>query len=161
MNGLREDLSATGSAVLAEGEGLRVTPPSIAALGRAVAVLRGHLLPVRVRGNGDAPVEAPPGGALLELTALDRIASVDGATGIARVEAGCSVAALETSARRAGASFALGPRRFGGRLARGPDARRTRRPRLPARDGCPVGLRGAGGRAARREPRRSALRDWP
>jgi len=107
MNGLREDLSATGSAVLAEGEGLRVTPPSIAALGRAVAVLRGHLLPVRVRGNGDAPVEAPPGGALLELTALDRIASVDGATGIARVEAGCSVAALETSARRAGAT--LGP----------------------------------------------------
>ena len=97
MNGLREDLSATGSAVLAEGEGLRVTPPSIAALGRAVAVLRGHLLPVRVRGNGDAPVEAPPGGALLELTALDRIASVDGATGIARVEAGCSVAVVTKS----------------------------------------------------------------
>ncbi|MFL5310987.1 MAG: FAD-binding oxidoreductase [Myxococcales bacterium] len=107
MNGLREDLSATGSAVLAEGEGLRVTPPSVAALGRAVAVLRAHLLPVRVRGNGDAPVEAPAGGALLELTALDRIASVDGATGIARVEAGCSVAALETAARRAGAT--LGP----------------------------------------------------
>ncbi len=107
MNGLRDDLSATGSAVVAEGEGLRVTPPSVAALGRAVAVLRGHLLPVRVRGNGDAPVEAPPGGALLELTALDRIASVDGATGIARVEAGCSVAALETAARRAGAT--LGP----------------------------------------------------
>src|SRR5207245_406724 len=107
MNGLREDLSATGSAVLAEGEGLRVTPPSIAALGRAVAVLRGHGLPVRVRGNGDAPVEAPKGGALLELTGLDRIASVDGATGIARVEAGCSVAALETAARRAGGT--LGP----------------------------------------------------
>ena len=107
MNGLRQDLSGTGSAVVAEGEGLRVTPPSIAALGRAVAVLRGHLLPVRVRGNGDAPVTAPSGGALLELTALDRIASVDGGTGIARVEAGCSVAALETAARRAGAT--LGP----------------------------------------------------
>ena len=107
MNALREDLAATGSAVVVEGAGLRVTPPSVAALGRAVAVLRGHLLPVRVRGNGDAPVEAPPGGALLELTALDRIASVDGATGIARVEAGCSVAALETAARRAGAT--LGP----------------------------------------------------
>jgi len=52
-------------------------------------------------------VDAPSGGALLELTALDRIASVDGATGIARVEAGCSVAALETAARRAGAT--LGP----------------------------------------------------
>jgi FAD/FMN-containing dehydrogenase len=107
VNGLREDLSATGSTVLAEGEGLRVTPPSIAALGRAVAVLRGHLLPVRVRGNGDAPATAPAGCALLELTALERIASVDGATGIARVEAGCSVAALETSARRTGAT--LGP----------------------------------------------------
>jgi len=107
VNELRDDLAATGSAVVAEGAGLRVTPPSVAALGRAVAVLRGHLLPVRVRGNGDAPVEAPPGGALIELTALDRIASVDAATGIARVEAGCSVAALETAARRAGAT--LGP----------------------------------------------------
>jgi FAD binding domain len=107
VNGLRDDLSATGSAVVAEGEGLRVTPPSAAALGKAVAVLRAHLLPVRVRGNGDAPVEAPAGGALLELTALDRIAAVDGPTGIARVEAGCSVAALETAARRAGAT--LGP----------------------------------------------------
>lgn len=107
MTGLRDDLSSTGSTVLAEGAGLRVTPPSVAALGRAVAVLRGHGLPVRVRGNGDAPVEAPPGGALLELTALDRIAAVDGATGIARVEAGCSVSALETAARRAGAT--LGP----------------------------------------------------
>jgi FAD/FMN-containing dehydrogenase len=107
VNGLRDDLSATGSAVVAEGEGLRVTPPSAAALGRAVAVLRAHQLPVRVRGNGDAPAPAPPGGALLDLTALDRIASVDGPTGIARVEAGCSVAALETAARRAGAT--LGP----------------------------------------------------
>jgi FAD/FMN-containing dehydrogenase len=107
VNGLRDDLAATGSALVAEGSGLRVTPPSVTALGRAVAVLRGHLLAVRVRGNGDAPAPAPPGGALLELTALDRIASLDAATGIARVEAGCSVAALETSARRAGAT--LGP----------------------------------------------------
>ena len=107
MNGLRDDLAATGSAVVAEGGGLRVTPPSVAALGRAVAVLRAHRLPVRVRGNGDAPVEPPANGALLELVALDRIASIDSVTGIARVEAGCSVAALETAARRAGAT--LGP----------------------------------------------------
>jgi FAD/FMN-containing dehydrogenase len=107
VNGLREDLGTTGSAVVAEGAGLRVTPPSVAALGRAVAVLRAHRLPVRVRGNGDAPVEPPPNGALLELVALDRIASMDSATGIARVEAGCSVAAVETAARRAGAT--LGP----------------------------------------------------
>jgi len=107
VNGLRDDLATTGSAVVAEGAGLRVTPPSVAALGRAVAVLRAHRLPVRVRGNGDAPVEAPAGGALLELTALDRIAAVDGPTGIARVEAGCSVSALETAARRGGAT--LGP----------------------------------------------------
>ena len=107
MNGLRDDLATTGSAVVAEAGGLRVTPPSVAALGRAVAVLRAHGLPVRVRGNGDAPVEPPPEGALLELVALDRIAFLDAATGIARVEAGCSVAALETAARRAGAT--LGP----------------------------------------------------
>ena len=107
MNGLRDDLATTGSAVIAEGAGLRVTPPSVAVLGRAVAVLRAHRLPVRVRGNGDAPVEPPANGALLELGALDRIASIDSSTGIARVEAGCSVAALETAARRAGAT--LGP----------------------------------------------------
>ena len=105
MNGLRDDLATTGSAVVAEGAGLRVTPPSVAALGRAVAVLRAHRLPVRVRGNGDAPVEPPANGALLELVALDRVASMDSATGIARVEAGCSVAALETAARRAGATL--------------------------------------------------------
>jgi FAD/FMN-containing dehydrogenase len=38
---------------------------------------------------------------------LDRVASVDGATGIARVEAGCSLGALEAAARRAGCT--LGP----------------------------------------------------
>jgi len=107
VNALREDLSTTASAVVAEGGGLRVTPPSTAALGRVVAVLRAHRAPMRVRGNGDAPVEPPPGGALVELVALDRIASLDPTTGIARVEAGCSVAALETAARRAGAT--LGP----------------------------------------------------
>ena len=107
MNALRDDLATTASAVVAEGGGLRVTPPSVAALGRVVAVLRAHRAPVRVRGNGDAPVEPPAGGALLELVALDRIASLDAATGIARVEAGCSVAALETAARRSAAT--LGP----------------------------------------------------
>jgi FAD/FMN-containing dehydrogenase len=107
MSGVRDDLATTGSAVIAEGDGLRVTPPSVAALGRAVAILRAHRVPMRVRGNGDAPVEPPANGALLELVALDRIASLDPATGIARVEAGCSVAALETAARRAGAT--LGP----------------------------------------------------
>ena len=107
MNALRDDLATTASAVVAEGGGLRVTPPSVAALGRVVAVLRAHRAPLRVRGNGDAPVEPPTGGALVELVALDRIASLDAATGIARVEAGCSVAALETTARRAAAT--LGP----------------------------------------------------
>jgi FAD/FMN-containing dehydrogenase len=102
---LRAELEGAGAAVVATDEGLRVTPPSIAALGRSVAVLRAHGLALRVRGNGDAPVEPPPGGALLELTALDRIASVDGATGIARVEAGCSVAALEAAARRSRATL--------------------------------------------------------
>ena len=91
-----------------EGEGaLRVTPPSIAALGRAVAIVRAHHLPLRVRGSGDAPVTALKGGVLLDVSQLDKINSVDGATGIARVEAGCSVSALEAAARRAGCT--LGP----------------------------------------------------
>ncbi len=112
MNSARAELEAAGAAVTTEGspaggEGLRVFPPSVAALARAVAVVRAHRLPVRVRGNGDAPWAPPAGGALIELGALDRISSLDAATGIARVEAGCSVGALEVAARRAGAT--LGP----------------------------------------------------
>jgi FAD/FMN-containing dehydrogenase len=105
---LREDLAASGAAVVEEPQGgFRVTPPSVASLGRAVAVVRAWKLSLRVRGSGDAPVHAPTGGVLLDLGSLDRIASMDGATGIARVEAGCSVAALESAARRAGST--LGP----------------------------------------------------
>jgi FAD/FMN-containing dehydrogenase len=105
---LREDLAATSAAVVEEAQGgYRVTPPSIASLGRAVAVVRAWKLPLRVRGSGDAPVPAPQDGVLLDLGSLDRIASVDGATGIARVEAGCSLGALEAAARRAGCT--LGP----------------------------------------------------
>jgi FAD/FMN-containing dehydrogenase len=107
MNGLREELERTGSSVVTAGDGVRVTPPSAAALGRAVAVLRARRLPVHVRGNGDAPVAPGPGSALVELTALDRISAVDSGTGIACVEAGCSVAALEAAVRRVGAT--LGP----------------------------------------------------
>ena len=105
---LREDLAAGGATLVEEAQGgCRVTPPSIASLGRAVAVVRAWKLHLFVRGSGDAPVHAPPGGVLLDVGSLDRIASVDGATGIARVEAGCSVAALEIAARRAGCT--LGP----------------------------------------------------
>jgi FAD/FMN-containing dehydrogenase len=107
MSALRDELERTGSAVVASGEGLRVTPPSAAALGRAVAVLRARRLPVQVRGNGDAPVAPGPGTALIELTGLDRISAVDSGTGVACVEAGCSVAALEAAVRRVGAT--LGP----------------------------------------------------
>ena len=62
---------------------------------------------MRLRGSGDAPVNAPASGVLLDLGSLDRIATVNAATGIARVEAGCSVAALESAVRRAGCT--LGP----------------------------------------------------
>lgn len=104
----REDLVASGAVVLDDGEdGFRVTPPSVASLGRAVAVVRAHRLPLRIRGNGDAPAAAPGGGVLLELGSLDRIAAVDAANGLVRVEAGCSVAALESAARRARCT--LGP----------------------------------------------------
>ena len=108
---LRAALEATSSAVTSEGtagaEAFRVSPPSVAALARAVAVVRARGLPVRVRGNGDAPWAPPAGGVLLDVSALDRVSSLDAATGIARVEAGCSVAALEAAARRAGST--LGP----------------------------------------------------
>ncbi|TMA24649.1 MAG: FAD-binding oxidoreductase [Deltaproteobacteria bacterium] len=105
---LRDDLAASGATVVEEAQGgYRVSPPSIASLGRAVAVVRAWKLPLRVRGSADAPVHPPPKGVLLDLGSLDRIASVDGVTGIARVEAGCSVAALEAAARRAGST--LGP----------------------------------------------------
>ncbi len=104
---LREDLAATSAAIVEEPGGYRVTPPSIAALGRAVAVARAWKVPLWVRGSGDAPVNAPAGGVLLDMSSLDRIASVDGATAIARVEAGCSLSALEAAARRAGCT--LGP----------------------------------------------------
>ncbi len=105
---LRTLLTESGAAVMLEqgtGDapgGVRVAPRSVAELARAVAVLRAQRMPVRVRGAGDAPEVAASGGALLELTALDRIASVDGVACIARVEAGCSMAALEAAARREG-----------------------------------------------------------
>jgi FAD/FMN-containing dehydrogenase len=105
---LRDDMAASGAAVVEEESGgYCVTPPSIASLGRAVAVVRAWKLPLRVRGGGDAPVAAPEGGVLLDVGSLDRINSVDGKTCLARVEAGCSVAALELAARRAGCT--LGP----------------------------------------------------
>ena len=113
----RAELEQAGCQVLieespgTEGElaiaSLRVRPSSAAALGRAVAILRSRRVPVRVRGASDAPLGPPPGGALLDLSALDRVASIEPGALVARVEAGCSVAALETAARRAGAT--LGP----------------------------------------------------
>jgi FAD/FMN-containing dehydrogenase len=145
---LRTGLEGTGSQVTAEpmgeAEGFRVFPPSVAALGRAVALVRAKGLHMHVRGNGDAPWAPPPGGVLLDLHQLDRIASVDGKTGIARAEAGCSVAALEAAARRAGSTLGpllpsvagaaapLGARGLAGRVARGADPRRARHPGLAA-----------------------------
>ena len=104
---VRDDLAAAGAMLVEDGEGIRVTPSSVASLARAVAVVRAHRVALRVRGSGDAPVNAPPSGVLLDLGSLDRIATVNAATGIARVEAGCSVAALESAVRRAGCT--LGP----------------------------------------------------
>ena len=72
-----------------------------------MAVVRAHKVLLRVRGSGDAPVNAPASGVLLDLGSLDRIASIDAASGIARVEAGCGIAALESAVRRAGCT--LGP----------------------------------------------------
>src|SRR5438270_734068 len=104
---VRDDLAAAGATLVEDGEGIRVTPSSVASLARAVAVVRAHRVALRLRGSGDAPVNAPASGVLLDLGSLDRIATVNAATGIARVEAGCSVAALESAVRRAGCT--LGP----------------------------------------------------
>ena len=107
MSPVRDDLLASGALVVEEQGGFRVTPPSIASLARAVAIARGHHLHLRLRGGNDAPVSPAAGGVVLELSSLDRVSAVDGVTGIVRVEAGCSVAALEAAARRAGST--LGP----------------------------------------------------
>jgi FAD/FMN-containing dehydrogenase len=105
---LREELAATGATLVEDGEnGVRVIPPSTSSLARAVAAVRAHRLPLHVRGSGDAPANAPQAGVLFDLASLDRIAAVDGETGVARVEAGCSVAALESAVRRSGCT--LGP----------------------------------------------------
>ena len=45
----RDDLAATGVALVDDGEGVRVTPPSTVSLARAVAVARGYRLPLRIR----------------------------------------------------------------------------------------------------------------
>ncbi len=108
MNPLRDDLLSAGCALVAEAaDGYRATPPSVASLCRVVTVLRAHRCPLSIRGSGDAPVLPGAGGVVLDLSALDRIPVMDGETGIAQVEAGCSVNALETAAWRAGAT--LGP----------------------------------------------------
>jgi FAD/FMN-containing dehydrogenase len=80
-------------------------PTDVASLAREVAALRRAGARIAVRGEGDRGSSA--GEAILDLRKLNRVIAVDGATGIARVEAGCSVEALEAAARRASAT--LGP----------------------------------------------------
>jgi len=81
-------------------------PSDVASLAREVARLRRAGSRIAVRGDGD---RASPSAAdsILDLGKLNRVIAVDGATGIARVEAGCSVQALEAAARQASAT--LGP----------------------------------------------------
>jgi FAD/FMN-containing dehydrogenase len=103
---LRDEFEAAGAEVIEEPHGVHVAPLSTAALGRVVAVARAHQQRISVRGSGDSPVGAGP--VLVDLGArLDHVGAVDGETGVVRAEAGCSVAALETAARRAGCT--LGP----------------------------------------------------
>ena len=100
-------LRGEGLDLVADGEGVRVRPATTGALARAVEVLRARRIPVRVRGGGDRLGTPASGEAVLDLEQLGRIATVDARTGIARVEAGCRVDALEAAAR--GASATLGP----------------------------------------------------
>ena len=111
---LREELIAAGCSVLLEAASepdapdevaIHVTPKSAVSLGRAVALLRARKLPLQIRGASDAPLPAKAGFALLDLSTLDRISAVDARACIARVEGGCSVAALEVTARRAGCTL--------------------------------------------------------
>ncbi|MBS2022480.1 MAG: FAD-binding oxidoreductase [Deltaproteobacteria bacterium] len=109
---LHDELLRSGATVVEElvesgGSGLRITPSSVAALGRTLSILRTRALPVRVSGTSDGPLPPPAGGAIVDLVKLDRIVNVDPRTCTARVEAGCAVAALETAALRAGCT--LGP----------------------------------------------------
>jgi FAD/FMN-containing dehydrogenase len=116
---VRDELVAAGCSVLAEAaeiagaEGtervltFHVSPKSSAALARALGILRARRLQIRVRGASDTVEPPRPGSALLDLSALDRIGAVDERGALVRAEAGCSIAALEVTVRRAG--FTLGP----------------------------------------------------
>jgi FAD/FMN-containing dehydrogenase len=91
IEGLRRELEGAGLQVAGDGEGLTVRPAEVASLARAVAIVR------RLRASLH----------VLDLTALNRIVAIDAATGIARVEAGCPVEALEAAVRKSSAT--LGP----------------------------------------------------
>jgi FAD/FMN-containing dehydrogenase len=100
---LHRELEGAGVAVA--GDGVRVVPDDVASLARAVATLRRARARFGIQGVGDG---ARAGGeAILDLGKLDRVVAIDAATGIARVEAGCRVEALEAAARKASAT--LGP----------------------------------------------------
>jgi FAD/FMN-containing dehydrogenase len=82
-----------------------VQPGDVASLAREVAQLRRAGTRIAVRGEGDSVSAAAE--VVLDLGKLNRVIAVDGVTGIARVEAGCGVEALEAAAREASAT--VGP----------------------------------------------------
>ena len=100
---VREELRAAGLVV--DAEALVVRPADVASLGRAVSILRRRR--IAIQAYGDAPSLSGSGGAVVDLAKLSAVVAIDAPTGIARVEAGCPVEALEGAARKAGAT--LGP----------------------------------------------------
>jgi hypothetical protein len=103
---LRDELAAAGADIVEEPRAMHVSPHSLAALGRVIAVTRKFGLRISVRGAGDAPAGSQR--LQVDLSArCDHVGSVNGEVGLVRAEAGCSVEALETAARRAG--WTLGP----------------------------------------------------
>ena len=102
---LRRELETAGLAVSGDEAGIRVIPTDVASLSRAVATLRRSGARIDVRGEGDGARAGAE--AILDLGKLNRVVAVDAATGIARVEAGCRVQALEAAVRHASAT--LGP----------------------------------------------------
>ncbi|MFL5412146.1 MAG: FAD-binding oxidoreductase [Myxococcales bacterium] len=96
---VREELEAAG--LLVDADALVVRPADVASLARAVSILWRRRMPIHAYGD------AGPGGAVVDLAKLSAVVAIDAATGIARVEAGCPVDALEGAVRKAGAT--LGP----------------------------------------------------
>ena len=119
---------ALGPGAVVDG-GSIATPATADGVAAALRIAQENRLPIRITsGAGDA-VTAPEGGSVLSLARLTAV-SVDAANGVARAEAGASLAILAGALADAGMavtglSTAPGSNHVGGLIARGGVPRRS------------------------------------